>query len=215
MTENHCHFLGGGPLGGLLGSPKSSIFIHIHQCFFSDFPWKKNNHFYWGYPHDLGTPPLSKSSWKHHFRGGLPWPSGNQTWHWKLPCVDHWFIKSSTYSGFPVAMFDYRRVYGTVAPCQDPEFPFAIDENIIYMGSNNIAMFDMMTLWGISWCFRGTFHRSEVAECSFRKTANKRLQQDMVARWPSGPSMGCCTSGSVFLPSNIEDLTRTNGGIMI
>ena len=125
--------------------------------FFFGFSMKKNNHFYWGYPHDLGTPPLSKSSWKHHFRGGLPWPSGNQTWHWKLPCVDHWFIKSSTYSGFPVAMFDYRRVYGTVAPCQDPEFPFAIDENIIYMGSNNIAMFDMMTLWGISWCFRGDF----------------------------------------------------------
>jgi hypothetical protein len=37
----------------------------------------------------------------------------------------------------------------------------------------------------------------------------------MVARWPSGPSMGCCTSGSIFLPSNIEDLTRTNGDIMI
>ena len=99
--------------------------INIHpyssMCF-SGFSMKKNNHFYWGYPHDLGTPPLSKSSWKHHFRGGLP-PSGNQTWHWKIPCVDHWFIKSSIYSGFPVAMFDYRRVYGTVAPCQDPEFP--------------------------------------------------------------------------------------------
>ena len=50
--------------------------------------------------------------WKYHANPMLRRvPSGNQTWHLKIPCVYLMFLSKPPYTRYSITMFDYRRLY--------------------------------------------------------------------------------------------------------